>query len=126
MARILLAEDEAPVREFVSQALENKGHTVVSVRDGAEALGALKRGTYELLISDITMPIMDGITLALAVGKDKPDLPIILMTGYADQRQRAYNLDALVHSIITKPFTLDEICQAVESVLTPSKAENSA
>lgn len=125
MARILLAEDEASMRTAIRQALEGRGHTVVAVIDGAEALGALKRGTYELLISDIAMPVMDGIALALAVGKDKPDLPIILMTGYADQRQRAYNLDALVHRVVEKPFTLDEICGAVENVLTPQAAESS-
>ncbi len=52
------------------------------------------------------MPIMDGIALALAAARDFPDLTILLMTGYADQRERAHGLDALIHDVITKPFTL--------------------
>ena len=55
------------------------------------------------------MPVMDGIALALAAARDHPDLVILLMTGYADQRERAHGLDALIHDVITKPFTLAEI-----------------
>ncbi|MHA1108546.1 MAG: response regulator, partial [Alphaproteobacteria bacterium] len=55
--------------------------------------------------------------LSLKVSKDHPDLPILLMTGYAAERQRAHNLDALIHNVITKPFTLKEICQAVNTAL---------
>lgn len=126
MARILVADDEAPMRTSIRHALENQGHTVVTVSDGAEALGAMKRSAFELLISDIAMPVMDGIALALAVGKDKPKLPIILMTGFSDQRQRAYNLEALVHLVIEKPFTLDQICGAVDSVLAPQAAKRTS
>ena len=52
------------------------------------------------------MPVMDGIALALAAGRDHPDLTIMLMTGYADQRERAHGLDALIHDVISKPFSL--------------------
>ena len=55
------------------------------------------------------MPVMDGIALALAAGRDRPDMPIMLMTGYADQRERAHGLDALVHDVIAKPFSVDQI-----------------
>ena len=75
------------------------------------------RGRFDLLLADIKMPIMDGIALALAAARDHPDLTILLMTGYADQRERAHGLDALVHDVITKPFTLVEIRQAVTGAL---------
>jgi two-component system, cell cycle response regulator CpdR len=119
MARILIAEDEASLREFVQRALGHQGHTVVAVRDGAEALHALQDGEpFQLLLTDIVMPIMDGIALSLKVAKDFPDLPILLMTGYAAERQRAYNLENLIHDVISKPFTLTEICDRVEEALS--------
>jgi two-component system, cell cycle response regulator CpdR len=70
-----------------------------------------------LLLTDIRMPIMDGIALALTAGRDYPGLTILLMTGYADQRERARGLDILVHDVITKPFTLAQICGAVNEAL---------
>jgi CheY-like chemotaxis protein len=63
------------------------------------------------------MPMMDGIALALAAARDFPALPILLMTGYADQRERASGLDAIVRDVIAKPFTLDDIRGAVTRTL---------
>lgn len=118
MARILIAEDEAALREFVSRALTHHGHDVVAVADGAEALATLHKGEmFDLLLSDIVMPVMDGIALALKVTKDFPDLKVLMMTGYAAERQRAYNLEMLIHDVIAKPFTLDEICEKVSEAL---------
>ena len=78
---------------------------------------ARERGAFELLLTDIRMPVMDGIALALAAARDYPDLVILLMTGFADQRERAHGLDALVHDVITKPFTLTDIKIAVNEAL---------
>jgi two-component system cell cycle response regulator CpdR len=119
MARILIAEDEDSLRSLVQRALVLDGHEVAVAPDGAEALDMLtsRQGEFELLLADIKMPIMDGIALALAAARDHPDLIILLMTGYADQRERAHGLDALVHDVITKPFTLVEIRQAVAGAL---------
>jgi DNA-binding response OmpR family regulator len=64
------------------------------------------------------MPIMDGIALALTAARDYPNMTILLMTGYADQRERAYGLDALIHDVITKPFTLAALRAAVNEALT--------
>jgi two-component system cell cycle response regulator CpdR len=119
MSRILIAEDEDSLRSLVQRALLLDGHVVAVAPDGAEALDMLGRepGGFDLLLADIKMPIMDGIALALAAARDHPDLVILLMTGYADQRERAHGLDALVHDVITKPFTLVEIRQAVAGAL---------
>jgi two-component system, cell cycle response regulator CpdR len=119
MARILIAEDEDSLRSLVQRALMLDGHEVAVAADGAEALDMLAshKAGFELLLADIKMPIMDGIALALAAARDHPDLVILLMTGYADQRERAHGLDALVHDVITKPFTLVEIRQAVVGAL---------
>lgn len=119
MARILLAEDEEALRAFVARALTQDGHTVVATADGAEALDVLTRDAagFDLLLTDIRMPVMDGIALALAAARDRPDLIILLMTGYADQRERASGLDALIHDVIAKPFSLAEIKAAVAEAL---------
>lgn len=118
MARILVAEDEETLRNLVVRALAQDGHEVVAASDGAEALDLLTRdrGRFDLLLSDIRMPLMDGVTLARAAARDNPDLVILLMTAYADQRQRA-GVDARIHDVITKPFTLAEIKVAVNEAL---------
>jgi two-component system, cell cycle response regulator CpdR len=119
MARILLAEDEESVRQLVARALTQDGHEVVATVDGAEAFDALRRegGRFDLLLTDIKMPVMDGLALALAAARDHPNLPIVLMTGYADQRERASGLDSLIVDVITKPFTLAEIKFSVAAAL---------
>lgn len=117
MARILIAEDDDAVREFVSRALALQGHGVTAVNDGGQALEAMAAERYDLLLTDIVMPGMDGIALALKVTKDYPNVPILLMTGYAAERQRAHNLDALISRVLLKPFTLKEVCGAVAEVL---------
>jgi two-component system, cell cycle response regulator CpdR len=119
MARILIAEDEDPVRMLVTRALAQDGHEIVATADGAEALDVLKReaGRFDLMLADIKMPVMDGIALALAAARDFPSLPILLMTGYADQRERTSGLDALIYDVVTKPFTLAEIKSAVAAAL---------
>jgi len=117
MAHVLIAEDEAPVREFVSRALQHAGHVVTSVEDGFEALEALAGEHFDMLLTDIVMPGLDGIALALKLGSSHPDLPILMMSGYAAERQRAHNLEALVHRVIPKPFSLKDIVIAVEETL---------
>ena len=117
MARILIAEDDTAVREFVGRALTHGGHYVDTVEDGLEALDALSEQDYDLLITDIVMPGLDGIALALKVTKEKPDMAILLMTGYAAERLRAHNLDALIHQVVAKPFSLRQICDAAEEAL---------
>jgi len=119
MARILVAEDEEGLRSLVARALMQDGHAVTTANDGAEALDVLTRenGAFELLLTDIRMPIMDGIALALAAARDHPKLAILLMTGFADQRERASGLDALIHDVIPKPFSLATIRSAVNGAL---------
>ena len=120
MAKILIAEDEEVLREMCARGLKMAGHDVKTACDGSEALDILQRegGRFDLLLTDIRMPIMDGIALALASARDYPDLVILLMTGYADQRERAHGLEALIHDVIAKPFTLAVLRTAVEGALT--------
>ena len=120
MARILIAEDEEALCAMCARALSGAGHEVKTACDGSDALDLLKRedGRFDLLLTDIRMPIMDGIALSLAAARDYPDVTILLMTGYADQRERAHGLDAIIHDVITKPFTLAALRGAVDEALT--------
>src|SRR5438046_2376803 len=123
MARILLAEDEETLRAMLVRALE-KDHQVTAAADGAEALDRLNeaQGEFDLLLTDIRMPLMDGIALALAAARDYPKLTILMMTGFADQRERAHGLDALIHDVVTKPFSLAQIRGAVDGALAARQA----
>jgi len=119
MARILIADDEESMRMLVARAISMDGHTTVTAQDGVEALEILARedGAFDLLLSDIQMPVMDGIALALAAARDFPRLTILLMTGFADQRERASNLNAIAHDVISKPFSVADIRAAVADAL---------
>ena len=119
MARILLAEDDDGVRAFVSRALAHVGHEVVEAEDGGLASEVMQEemGRFDLLLSDIKMPVMDGIALALNVAAAWPEVTIVLMTGFADQRERAHGLDQLIYDVIPKPFTLVQVLEKVDDAL---------
>jgi two-component system cell cycle response regulator CpdR len=99
------------------RALQNDGHDVKTACDGGDGLNLIVReeGRFDLLLTDIRMPIMDGIALALSVARDYPNLTILLMTGYADQRERAHGLDAIIHDVLSKPFSVATLRAAVNS-----------
>lgn len=125
MAKILLAEDDDNVREFVARALLHAGHEVVEAEDGgiASEVVEAENGRFDLLLSDIKMPVMDGIALALNVAASHPELKIMLMTGFADQRERAHGLEALIYDVIAKPFTLTALMQKVDDALAGKPVE---
>jgi two-component system, cell cycle response regulator CpdR len=124
VARILIAEDEETLRALCARGLTMEGHDVKTACDGGEALDILNReeGKFDLLLTDVRMPMMDGIALALATARDFPKLTILMMTGYADQRERAHNLEALIHDVIAKPFTLATLRDAVNGALAAHAA----
>jgi two-component system, cell cycle response regulator CpdR len=123
MPRVLIADDEDAMRTLVARAIAMDGHDTVTAEDGAEALDILVRegGAFDLLLTDIQMPVMDGIALALAAARDFPKLTILLMTGFADQRERAHGLSAIVYDVVTKPFSVADIRTAVAAALAERK-----
>lgn len=119
MAKILIAEDDEALRSLVVRALSDDGHDLTATADGAAALDALSehKGEFDLLLTDVKMPVLDGVDLAFAAGLGHPEIAIMLMTGYADQRERAHGLDAFVHDVIAKPFSAEQIKSAVREAL---------
>ena len=123
MARILVVVDEEAVRSLIARGLALDSHTVEMAGDGAEALDVItaREGSFDLVLSDIRMPLMDGIAMALAAKRDFPDLVILLMTGYAEQRERAKSLENIVVDVLTKPFGLAELRSTVARVLEQTR-----
>ena len=123
MPRVLIVDDEDSMRMLVARAVAMDGHETVTAEDGAEALEILgsEQGAFDLLLTDIQMPVMDGIALALAAARDFPELTILLMTGFAEQRERASGLSAIAHDVITKPFSVADIRTAVADALASRK-----
>lgn len=117
MAKILITEDEDSLRMFVARALRLDGHETAEAADGEQGLEMLEEGEYDLLLSDIRMPVMDGIELAHRASANYPNLRILLMTGYAEQRERADDLSAKIIDVVPKPFALPDIRKAVARAL---------
>ncbi len=111
------------MRLLVARALAMDGHIVTTASDGVEALEILggTDGPFDLMLTDIQMPVMDGIALALSAARDFPEVTILLMTGYAEQRERASGLNAIAHDVISKPFSVADIRTAVADALASGK-----
>jgi two-component system, cell cycle response regulator CpdR len=123
MSRVLIVDDEESMRLLVARAIAMDGHDITTASDGAEALEILGRTDipFELMLTDIQMPVMDGIALALSAARDFPNVTILLMTGYAEQRERASGLSAIAHDVISKPFSVADIRTAVADALASRK-----
>ncbi|RWD44421.1 response regulator [Mesorhizobium sp.] len=119
MAKLLIVDDDESVRTLAARALERAGHMIDIAADGAQGLALIRaaRGGYDLVVSDIRMPEMDGIQMAKAAASLFPAMKILLMTGYADQRERAEELNGVIVDVVQKPFTLAEIRARVEQTL---------
>lgn len=119
MARILLVEDDDSVRAFVARALQIDSHGVVEAEDGKIGLETFlaDESGFDLVLTDIQMPQIDGIEMSEALSQSAPGQKILMMTGYANQRERAANLDAIVIDVVQKPFTLPEIRKQVSQAL---------
>ncbi|WP_242469903.1 hybrid sensor histidine kinase/response regulator, partial [Rhodospirillum rubrum] len=115
---ILLVEDEDAVRVFGSRALRNKGYTVLEARSGEGALDLLEDGAeIDLLITDMVMPGMDGATLAGRVREERPDLKIILISGYSEDVIRGDIVNQPDTHFLPKPFSLKALAEKVREVL---------
>jgi DNA-binding NtrC family response regulator len=113
MSQVLLAEDETMLRVIAVEMLEDAGFSVFQAGDGEEALNLLRRNPgIEVLVSDIKMPRMDGYALAEAGLSIRPELKILLMTGYAQEPPPAL-LRAREIRTLHKPFNLERLCELV-------------
>src|ERR1700709_2684454 len=113
------------MRALVARAIAMDGHDTVTAEDGAEALEILTReqGAFDLLLTDIQMPVMDGIALPLVGARDFSRVTCFLTPGFAHQPERASGLNAIAHDVVTKPFSIADIRAAVANALAAGKKE---
>ena len=117
MARILLAEDDESMRRFLAKALENAGHEVVSFGQGDEAHARLKKDVFDILLTDIVMPEMDGIELARRAAELDPTLKIMFITGFAAVALSPETAAPKDAKILSKPFHLRDLVAEVERMM---------
>ncbi len=120
--KLLLVEDEDMVRAVAERALVRAGYTVTAVADGEEGLAAIANGKteFDLIVSDVVMPTMDGPAMARAIRKVKPDIPFLFMSGYAEEQLRG-EIDIDNMHFIPKPFSVQQINAKVSEVLSASR-----
>lgn len=120
MARILIAEDDESMRNFIAMALERAGHKVKSCGDGLDALAELQNtdSSYDLLLADIVMPGMDGIELSQKAVKLRAGLQVMFITGFAAVAMDAQGADIPGKTaLLSKPFHLNDLVDKVETLL---------
>ncbi len=116
MATILVVEDDTAVRTAVRRYLKNQGHHVVEAADGIEGLAQLTALTVDLVVTDLDMPGMHGIELIRSMREEKPEVPIVVMTGLRE----AVNVlehELGIQCVLTKPFELEDLSDAVRQAL---------
>ncbi|MFC7053438.1 cell cycle two-component system response regulator CpdR [Hansschlegelia quercus] len=116
-SKILLAEDDDDMRRFLVRALENAGHTVVSFDNGLSAYHRLREEPFELLLTDIVMPEMDGIELARRATQLDPDIKVMFITGFAAVALNPDSQTPKDAKILSKPFHLRELVSEVDKLL---------
>lgn len=119
MIRILLAEDEEPMRVYLARALERAGYHVVAVANGSEALDRLESDDFDLLLSDIVMPGMDGIELAQRCADLRPRTKVMFITGFAAVTLKA-SRETPQAKVLSKPFHLRDLVLEVQRVFGQS------
>lgn len=125
MIRILLAEDEEAMRTYLARALENAGYQVVAVDRGTAALPYLEDEEFDLLLSDIVMPEMDGIELAQHCAEISPATKVMFITGFAAVTLKA-NSEAPQAKVLSKPFHLRDLVLEVERIFADRKVGTGA
>ncbi|HWA88979.1 MAG TPA: response regulator [Rhizomicrobium sp.] len=117
MAHILLAEDDESLRKFLAQALVRAGHDVTDFGDGSEAWECLKGYRFDLLLTDIVMPGMDGIELAKRAAEMNAALKIMFITGFAAVALHPSSQAPKQAKVLSKPFHLREIVAEVDRMI---------
>jgi two-component system, cell cycle response regulator CpdR len=117
MAKIILAEDDEDMRRFLVKALEKAGHQVTAFGEGASAFEEIKQSTFDLLLTDIVMPEMDGIELARRAAELDPQLKIMFITGFAAVALHPDSKAPKDAKVLSKPFHLRDLVAEVDRMM---------
>ena len=123
-SRVLVAEDDRGVRESLTRVLAFEGYDVVATSDGAQALEAIAASTPDVLILDVNMPYVDGLTVCRRVRAQHLQVPILVLTARHEISDRVAGLDAGADDYLVKPFALDELLARLRALLRRTSAAN--
>jgi len=115
--QILIVEDDEAMREFLCQAISRSGYYVEAVPDGTEALRRIEESYFDLLLTDIRMPGLDGLELVRLARRRYPNLGVLLVTAYVQDALGASDFDGAAVGVLSKPFNLSELIDRVETCL---------
>jgi two-component system KDP operon response regulator KdpE len=116
MSRILVVDDEPGIRKVVRDALERDGHEVVPAIDGEEALERFAEGAFDLVVTDLAMPRVDGLELVKEIRRRSP-VPVLVLTVRGEEREKVRLLDQGADDYVTKPFGVAELVARVRALL---------
>src|SRR5215217_8812809 len=125
-SRLLIAEDDRAVRDSLTRALELEGYAVTAVGNGAEALDAAASAQADVIVLDVSMPIVDGLTVCKVLRAEGSDVPILMLTARTETRDRVAGLDAGADDYLPKPFELDELLARLRALLRRAHADGMA
>ncbi len=117
MTRVLIVDDEAGMREFLTILLEREGFEVESAQDGQEALQTVQDASFDLIISDLRMPTVDGVRLLEGLKRFQSEIPVILITAYASADSAIEAMKLGAYDYLSKPFRVEEIKQVISRAL---------
>lgn len=117
MTKILVAEDDRDLNTFVSVSLDNYGYDVKSCFDGGQALEEWEKGKYDLLLTDIMMPRLDGFSLTQKLRSKGDQTPVIFMSAKDDKPSKMLGYNLGIDDYVTKPFDMDELIMKINAVL---------
>lgn len=124
---VLVVDDELHVRSLIKSVLERQGYHVLEAQDGQEALGICKRlgPTIDLLLTDIVMPVMDGIQLSERASSILPELPILYMSGQCEMEVVLHNIENKGFDFLRKPFAIDVLAKKIRALIeTPARKKS--
>lgn len=124
MVKILVCEDDKALNKLVSSYLGDNGYEITSCQNGEEGLLALEKSTFDLVITDIMMPKIDGFELAEGIRMTDKTTPIIFMSAKDDKPSKMYGYKLGIDDYITKPFDIDELVMKVGAILRRAKIES--
>lgn len=124
MAKILVAEDDRDLNGIVSSFLINSGYEVTSVFNGKEALDKYESERFDMLLTDIMMPLLDGFELAESIRRTNKEIPIIFMTAKDDKASKLFGFNIGVDDYVVKPFDLDVLAIKISAILRRAKIED--
>lgn len=124
MHNILLVDDEEEVTSLLKKRLEKRGFCCCEATNGQKALDALENASFHIVVMDVKMPVMDGISALQVIHEQYPDVKVILLSGHADMQLAVHAMQCGAFGYLMKPVELEELLYKIEDAQTQAKLEN--